>query len=292
MKRFLAVAALAAAVPALAQDVQQQGKTIAFPTFTTDQNWARATTLMNSSSVGGFTYAKAHGATAEEYGHFLGKTYAPGWGDANTGSAIRYARSIQNNWRAFSGGISEVLSANDTLITARYSRTPYTTYFGPTKEVLGVTLDEYETINRIFQEDIGRHLGLRFTSRVDGDWVVMTISGQGSAAVMDFPRTAYRVELTAQVPGINPDLVGASEVSFAPGGKYTITHGGKPYLTADYDLSLDEIVLRNAPGADCAKPGRYRWTVNPANGNLTLGRLTDDCAARLAFFTGHPFIKK
>ena len=291
MKRLLAIAVLAVATPALGQNVQQQGKSIAFPDFTTDQNWVRATALMNSVAVGGFAYAKAHGASADEYGHFLGRTYGPGWGDANSGSAIRYARGIQNNRRAFSGTKSEVLSANDTLVTVRFTRT-YVSYFGPTKEVMGVTLDEYETINRIFQEEIGRHLGLRFTSRVDGDWVVMTISGRGSKAVIDFPRAAYRVELTAQVTGLNPDLVGESEVAFAPRGSYTITHDGRPYLTADYDLSLDEIVFRNAPGADCDKPGRYRWTVNPTNGNLNLGRLSDGCAARVAFFAGHPFTKK
>jgi hypothetical protein len=293
MLRFLAVAALAVALPALGQSVQQQGKSITFPDFTADQNWTRAASLMNAQAVGGFAYAKAHGASAEEYGRWSAKTFGPGWGAPNSGSAIRYARSIQNNWRALRDAKFEILNVNDTLVVMRASRA-YASFFGAAAkdQATGVTLDEYETIYRVFQEEIGRHLGLRFQWRIDGDWVTMTISGRAPNAVIDFPRSTYRIELTAQDPGVNPALVGSSEVTFAPGGRYTILHDGKPYLTADYDVSLDEIVFKNAPGADCAKPGRYRWTVNPTSGNLTFGRLSDDCGQRSAFFARVAFTKK
>jgi hypothetical protein len=292
MMRHLAVAVLVAVgLPLPSQQVQQQAKTIAFPDFTVDQNWARATTLVYSVQVGGYAIAKSHGTSAEDYARQSAATFAPGWGSRDAGSAIRYARGIQNNYRAFSGARVDVLSVSDTLITMRVNR-PWAAYFGVQKAVYGVTLDEFELISGIFNEGVARYLGLRYEQRIDSAWVTMTISGRGKDAVLDFPRASYTIALTAQDPGVNPGLVGTSEVTFAPNGRYTIQHDGKPFLQADYDLSFDEIVFRNAPGADCSAPGRYRWTVNPTGGNLSLGRLTDDCAQRAAFFTRRAFTKK
>jgi hypothetical protein len=291
MKRLVALAALVAAAPISGQQVQQQATTIAFPTFTTDQNWTRASTLLIANQVVGYAFAKARGVSPEEYGRIGAETFAPGWGTPESGSAIRYARGIQNNWRSYAGGVAEVLSVSDTMIVMRASR-PYVSYFGPTKQVYGVTLDEFEAVSKAFNEGIGRYLGLHYEDRVDSAWVTMTIRGRGKNAVNDFPRSTYTIVLTPQDPGVNPGLVGTSEVTFGPNGRYAIQHDGKPFLQADYDLAFDEIVFRNAPGADCTAPGRYRWTVNPANGNLSLGRLSDDCTQRAAFFTRRAFTKK
>jgi len=292
MKRLVAVAVLVAAAPVMGQEVQQQAKTITFPSFTVEQNWARAVSLLNANIVAGFGYAKSRGTSADDYGRWLGKTFAPGWGQPNAGTAIRYARGIQNGFRAFPGTNVEVLNVTDTLATMRVSRAYVTSYFGATKQMYGVTLDEYDRVFAVAYEEIGRYLGLRYQQRIDGDWLTMTISGRGKDAVTDFPRATFTIDLTAQDPGVNPDLVGSSEVTFATNGHYTISHGGKPYLIADYDLSLDEVVFSKAPGVECSRPGRYRWTVNPVNGNLSFGRLLDDCAQRAAFFTRRAFTKK
>ena len=58
MKRLVAVAVLVAA-PVMGQEVQQQAKTITFPSFTAEQNWARAANLLNANIVAGFGYAKS-----------------------------------------------------------------------------------------------------------------------------------------------------------------------------------------------------------------------------------------
>lgn len=291
MKRLVAVAVLVVAAPVMGQEVQQQAKTITFPSFTVEQNWARAVSLLNANIVAGFGYAKSRGVSAEDYGHWLGKTFAPGWGQASVGTAIRYARGIQNNLRAYPGVKVEVLSAADTAVTMRTSR-PYVTWFGTTSQLYGVNIAEYDTVISATTEEIAHYLGLRYQQRIDGDWLTMTISGRGKDAVTDFPRATFTIELTAQDPGVNPDLIGSSDVTFATNGHYTISHGGKPYLIADYDLSLDEVVFSKAPGVECSRPGRYRWTVNPVNGNLSFGRLLDDCAQRAAFFTRRAFTKK
>ena len=124
MKRLLALAAMVAAAPCLGQDVRQQAATITFPTFTTEQNWGRATTLQFATLVGGQAFAKARGSSAEEFGRLSGELFAPNWGRPDEGSATRWARLAQNSIRASRGGAVEVLNVNDTLVVMRATR-PY-----------------------------------------------------------------------------------------------------------------------------------------------------------------------
>jgi hypothetical protein len=102
----------AAMVTPLLGQGQHEAKTISFPTYTADQNWSRATQLSWSSLVGGVAFAKSKGVSVEEYGRSSAQMFAPGWGAAESGTATRYARVIQNNWRAQSGGVRNA-SADD-----------------------------------------------------------------------------------------------------------------------------------------------------------------------------------
>ena len=278
-----------------AQEVRQQGKTITFPTVTAEQNWARASTLMNAEGVGGFAFAKTRGASAEEYGRVVGDLFAPGWGQRDAGSAIRYARAIQNNLRAMAGTNVELLDVSDTLVTMRVTR-GWRSLFGPSQQAYGVTLDEYETIHGTFQDRIARYLGLRYSQRIEGEYVVMTISGRGKNAVLEFPRGTYTLALGAQdVPGHLED-VGDWEFTFTPDGRYIVHRNGAPFVQGQYELQFDELLEQNEqqPNRDpgCAGPGRFRWTVNPATGALSLGRLSDDCANRVLVLTRKPLTKR
>ena len=279
--------------PLAGQEVRQQATTITFPTFTADQNWARASALMYAEAIGGFAFAKTRGASAEEYGRVIGDVFAPGWGQRDAGSAVRYARGIQNNFRAMSGTTVDVLEAGDTLVTMRVKR-GWRSYFGPSQAVYNVTLDEYETIHGTFLDRIARYLGLGYAQRIEGDYVVITISGRGKNAVIDFPRGTYTLTLSAQdVPG-HPEDVGKWEFTFAPDGRYIVHKDGAAFVRGQYEVQLDELLERNEeqPNRDpgCAGPGRFRWTVNPATGALSLGRLADDCANRVLVLTRKPLV--
>lgn len=297
-RRVLAVAIILLAAlhrSLAAQDVRQQGKTITFPTFTADQNWTRASSLMYAEAVGGFAIAKTRGLSAEEYGRVLGDRFAPGWGQRDGGSAIRYARGIQNNLRAMTGTTIQVLEASDTLVTMRV--TPgWRSFFGPSKQVYGVTLEEYETIHGTFQDRIARYLGLRYAQRNEGEYVVMTISGRGKNAVVEFPRGTYTLALSAQdVPG-HPEDIGEWEFTFSADGQYIVHKDGAPFVQGQYETQFDELLEKNEqqPNRDpgCNGPGRFRWTVNPATGALSLGRLADDCANRVLVLTRKALTRK
>src|SRR5690348_11172896 len=104
MKR-LALLSVVVAAPAFAQ-IQQQAKTLTFPTYTADQDWQRATSLMYAYAVGGYAIAKSQGMSPEAYGHKSAEIFA--WSDG-AASPIGYARSMANNFRALKGCTTEML---------------------------------------------------------------------------------------------------------------------------------------------------------------------------------------
>lgn len=289
----LAAGTLVAATPLAGQDTRQQVTTFQFPSFTTEQNWARVSVLWTASAVASIAYAKARGQTVEEYGHWLGDFFAPGWGQPNSGSAVRYARGIQNNLRSLSGTTIELLSVHDTAVTMRVSRPWVNTFTGPGHSYLGVTLDEYETVNRLFSEQVGRYLGLRYEQHIHSAWTIMTISGRGASSIVEFPRARFGSTLSATDLPTSPQLAGSWEATFAPDGRFTLTHNGQVVVSGSYELAYDQVVFRNESDAlACTTPAKYRWTVNPSNGNLSFGRLADDCDGRYRVLTRRAFTRR
>ena len=124
----------------------------------------------------------------------------------------------------------------------------------------------------------------------------MTIRGRGKNAVIEFPRATYTVTFTPQDATANPMLVGSWQATYGPNGKYTLYHDGQPFVQTDYEFLFDQVVFKNETNSvgtpPCPGPGRYRWTINPTDGNLILGRLADDCANRVAFLTRRPLAKR
>lgn len=281
---------------AAAQDVSQQGQPLAFPSFTTEQNWARSTALMHIEALAGFAVAKQDGMSAATFGKRVAAIFAPGWGAPQSGSAVRLARGLQNNYRAMAGTTVELLDASDTLARLRVSRS-WRALFGPSGAIYGVTIAEYDTIFRTFDTEIAAYLGLRLSQTDDSAHTTITITGRGRDAVLAFPRGAtYGTTLTERdMPG-RSDRQGDWQITYAPDGHFRVAKDGKPYVHGDYAVHLDEIVLsneRDEQGAvTCPGSGRYRWTVNPATGALAFGLLSDPCEPRAVVVTRKAYAKR
>lgn len=301
MKSRLAVHVAVAAVLTMprflaAQDVSQQGQSIAFPSFTTEQNWTRSTTLMHLQGLGGFAVAKQSGMSAAAFGKAFAAIFAPGWGTRESGSAIRLARGLQNNYRAMFGTTTDLMEANDTLATLRVARS-WRPIFGRSQSLYGVTLAEYDSIFRIFNTEIASYLGLRLRQSDDSAYAVITISGRGKNAVLDFPRggTYAATYGTADFPN-RVDRQGDWQITYTPDGHFRVVKDGKPYVHGDYATYLDEITLSNEQDEQgqvtCAASGRYRWTINPSTGALTFGLLSDSCEPRAVVVTRKSYTKR
>ena len=181
--------AIGAAAPLHAQAPGQQGG-IMVPALSDQERWDRLSTLMVASFTAGIASYKALGKTAEDYGHYLGELFAPGWGAPNSGSAIPVARGGLFNYSSFRGSDAEFVSASDTAATIRFRRT-HVAFFGAQRTAIGVSLDEYDQMTNAFNERLCAHLGLRCTIRNDGDWSYWTYTGRGGCGGVS-PRDVQR----------------------------------------------------------------------------------------------------
>lgn len=279
-RRILVVAALVLVVlPLAAQNIQQQSNTIQMQTYTADQTANRLSYLGTSSFAAAIATAKARGVSVDDYGRELGKLFASSWGAPNTGTAVRMARSVFWNATVFAGGKGDVVNVTDTAVTFRFQRV-WATYFGAQKELVGVTLDEYNRVLTVTNQELANYLGLRYSERVDGDWVVATITGRGKDGINRFPPSTYTVTLSAQQLPSRAELAGTWEWTYTPAGRYTVTHDGKLGVEGEYEISFDEITLKNEKGPlACNGAAKYRWT-GFVDGRLGFGRIADDCDGR------------
>ena len=106
-------------------------------------------------------------------------------------------------------------------------------------------------------------------------------------------RATYASAYTPQDVSANAALAGSFEWAFGTDGRYTMSKNGQRVVDGTFDVQFDEVLLTRETGTGaCPNPGKYRWTTNPANGNLALGLLSDDCASRVAYLTRRALTKK
>jgi len=153
---------------------QQAEQKIELPQRTPEWKLGRAVWHMDLYVCTGIAYAKSLGKTAEDYGKFVGKQFAPTWKGLKGQGIAPVIRLVSGHWQIYKNGKCEILSESETSVTVRMNR-PYLVYFKD-GELIGVTVEEYES----FLEQIGlvivNYLGLEYEKKIEGDWVVVTIS--------------------------------------------------------------------------------------------------------------------
>jgi hypothetical protein len=295
-RRFFRLACLAAiAIPNAGAQVTQQSSVAAGAlvtrTFTDQQRWTRLSAHTIYFFAAGLAEAKARGQTATDYARRLADIAAPTWGPKDSGDPIRFIRGMAFNWAAFPGQVTEIVSASDTLIVARVPRS-YASVFGTAGKVYNMSLDEYERTFSTFVGDVASYLGVRYSDRIDGDWLIVTVHGVGSAAVVKFPAKTYTTTLSASDVADHPSLAGAWEVSFATNGRAIVRHDGTTAFDVAYSSSLDQISFAgdDRGSSACHAAATYRWTATAAG--LSIGILDDVCPGRVSVLTKHVLTAK
>lgn len=282
-------AALAMASILGAQEVRLQGNaaaTLAWPSYTERQLWNRAAFLSVSNWAGFIAFAKARGAGPDEVGRYFAERYAPGWGPAHTGVPIRVARGALFNFSTYPNAGAEIVSASDTVAIVRARHASYRSMFGPAGVMDGTSIAEFERTMAVFNQHLAAHLGLRFSERIDGEWLEWTFSGRGASAISAFPRGGtFTATLTAEQAG-SPQFAGTFEARFLETGWFELRDAsGAVKVRERYDVALDQMVLHSGTGewACVGQPsGTYRFTPQ-ANGDVVFGRLADGCEGRTRF---------
>ena len=155
--------------PAVAQEIE-------FPERDTQQRLLQLSYLGTSGWVGGIAYAKSRGKTAQDLGEWLGDLYAPGWTGRKEDPEV-LIRGVRRNFTSFEGSVLQVDREPDGTVILKTNRPHIGQYFGDDHQALGVTVEEYETMNLATNTAIANHLRLDYQrTKVEGDWIEATIA--------------------------------------------------------------------------------------------------------------------
>ena len=114
------------------------------------------------------------GKSAEDFSEFAGKLYAPGWEGVKGQGVGALIQGTHRNALATNSHL-EILSESKESITARLARS-WMKYFGEDRLLYGVTVEEYEIWLKEVLVAIAEYLGLEWKQKVDGDWIVITVT--------------------------------------------------------------------------------------------------------------------
>lgn len=109
---------------------------------------------------GGINFAKAHGTTPYEYGAYLGKMFAPGWGEPNNFDALvnGWLRNLEDS-RVASDPPVQVKENQDGSVSVTASERMLHQYFPDGNEVASFT-DILDCMRGLFTQ-IGDYLGAK-----------------------------------------------------------------------------------------------------------------------------------
>ncbi len=144
------------------------------PEFTPEQRIERLSTNFTALVFTVIDYAKEQEQSIEEIGGFVGGRFADSWPDDPTPEY--YVAAMNNNWQMYAV-TTEVLEVGDDYVKASRSRVQ----FGENLEqafqnVYGYGIAEFEEFFKYVEKGIASALGLELSQRVEGDYVVFTVS--------------------------------------------------------------------------------------------------------------------
>jgi len=155
------------------------------PEYTDPQRWNRLAFIDAAWISTVIAIGKQEGHTLDQIGDQIAEFHTQGWlGGAD---ARWFFVSLRQNHLAYPNGRVEVTSLTDSVVVARFN-TPFLGTFGLDRDFYGVTIADWQTVNlRVFHR-LAEYGGLDLTSRMDGDWMVLTMRSRFEA-----PRQSMRL---------------------------------------------------------------------------------------------------
>ncbi|MFC2164011.1 hypothetical protein ACFLT2_03315 [Acidobacteriota bacterium] len=149
-----------------------QEKKLELPKRTTEQKLERNVYLTAAIFCATIAYAKSIGKTAEDYGEFMGKIFAPGWE-----KGISLADFMKWTYINMSGDkefTMDILEESESAIVTRWNK-PWLKYFEDGK-LYGATLEEYENMMWKMMRQIADYLEIEFKQKKEGDSIIVTVA--------------------------------------------------------------------------------------------------------------------
>jgi len=151
---------------------QEEKQKVEAPQLTLEQKWQRAEYNLTSTFIAGIAYAKSLGKSSSHFGKYLGEMFATGW--EGPLSVTDFIKTMHWNWQMWSDFQIEGLEESEDFYKAKIKGAGekyVTSWTDP-----GVTLEEYYDCLGQVMTQIAGSLGLEYKQKVEGDWVVFTVT--------------------------------------------------------------------------------------------------------------------
>lgn len=151
-------------------------KPVDLPQLTTDQKWDRLQGNFYAMLIAGIGHAKSSGETPEQYGSFLGSTFAPSWESSRGKGALAFLWIYAANAQMFRPATFEVVEASPTLVRAKFA------WGGGLEQRLGMVPRTGVTVDDVYQafekahKVIAARLGLEYSETREGNAIAFTVT--------------------------------------------------------------------------------------------------------------------
>ncbi len=157
----------------LAQEKEKQS--IELPQLYLEQKLDRSVKNTTGREVVGIAYAKSMGKTPEDYGKFMGERMAFSWADIKGKGPVPFVQYWYRFLQTDRYSKMEILSVSKTSVKAKM--TVYgVTHIKAFAADLGVTVEEYASYLGKFSEMLADYVGLDYKQKLEGDWIVFTVT--------------------------------------------------------------------------------------------------------------------
>ncbi len=170
--RLQPTAAAAKAAPPPGAKQPEAKPSLELPQLTDEQRWSRLQTNWVFWVLAAGAQAKALGKSPEDFGHFAGRLFAPGWGATLTPAGL--IRGWYLNASMFKPQKFQVLEVTDTLAKAR-ANLGWVAALGAAQDVGGATAADLERIIDVTYQEIADAHGLKYEQVRDGDDLIITV---------------------------------------------------------------------------------------------------------------------
>ena len=177
MKRIAIVVCVVVFVLSLSILAQEKGEqSIELPQLNLEQKLDRSVKNTTSRDIVSIAFAKSMGKTPEDYGKFIGGLTSFFWADIKGKGPVPFVQYWYRFLQTDRFSKMEILSVSKTSVKAKM------TVYGETHikalADLGVTVEEYARYYGKYAEILADSLGLEYQQKLEGDWIVFTVTEQ------------------------------------------------------------------------------------------------------------------
>jgi hypothetical protein len=153
---------------------EKEEPNIELPQLNIEQKLDRSVRNTTFRDIVGIAYAKSMGKTPEDYGKFIGELTSYLWSDIKGKGPVPFVQYWYRFLQTDRYSKMVILCTSKTSVKAKmnvYGENNINTF-----TAMGVSVEEYANYYGKYSEILADYLGLEYKQKLEGDWIVFTVT--------------------------------------------------------------------------------------------------------------------